>query len=67
VWCMAETDYIGVDALEYRDVVKETNKVVLALSHEHHGRLRFPLEADTAEQLAGDVDGAVEQLEDDGA
>jgi hypothetical protein len=59
---MSETDYMGVDTREYGDAIDEDGQVVVAFTHEHYGRLRFPLESDTAEQLADDVDSAIDQL-----
>jgi len=60
---MSDTDYIGVDTREYGDAIDEDGQVVIAFTHEHYGHLRFPFEPDVAEQLADDVDSAIEQLE----
>lgn len=60
---MTETDYMGVDTREYGDAIDEDDQVVVAFTHEHYGRLRFPLERSVAEQLSADVISAVEQLE----
>ena len=60
---MSETDYMGVDTREYGDAIDEPGQVVVAFTHEHWGRLRVPLEVETAEQLASDVDSAIGQLE----
>jgi len=57
------TQYLGVDTREYPDAAEQDDQVVLAFSHEHYGRLRFPLDVSEVEQVREDIDSALERLE----
>lgn len=58
-------EYLGVDTREYRDATEQDDQVVLAFSHEHYGRLRFPLDVSEVEQVRDDIDSALVRLAND--
>lgn len=60
---MTDTDYLGTDTRQYQEAVEQDDQVVVAFTHEHYGRLRFPLDREKANELRTDLDGALLDLE----